>query len=32
MEYGVVEDLAKEMVEAKTKYVLFVPKSGTAGA
>lgn len=32
MEYGVVEDLAKEMVEAKTKYVLFVPKSGTVGA
>ena len=32
MEYGVVEDLAKKMVEAKTKYVLFVPKSGTAGA
>jgi hypothetical protein len=28
MEYGAVEDLAKK-IDGKTKYALFVPRSGT---
>lgn len=28
MEYGPVEELAKKLADATTKYVLFVPKSG----
>lgn len=30
MEYGPVDELAAKIAQAKTKYVLFVPKAGTA--